>query len=291
MRVGAFELVEPLPRLQEPIALVALRPWVDVGGAGTSTLAFLEHWCSASPLGSLARPGDFFDFTRYRPTIRAAQGQRQITVPNSFINWGSGAAGKDFVFLHLLEPQMQGEVYVESVLEVLQALDVKRYCLVGGMHDAVPHTRPLIVTGSHDTRPDELRELGVQISNYEGPTSIIGLVPQEASKMGVEVTSLMVHLPQYAELDIDYAGQSRLLEVLSSLYGLDIDLAPVRRAAEKQYSEMTRSVDKDPDFKQVLEQLEAYYETRAGKTGEEPPRLAPEIEQFLRDINKRFGKD
>ena len=66
MRIGAFEIDEPLPELREPHALVTLRPWVDVGRVGRQTLIRLERHLDAQEIGKLARPGNFYDFTRYR---------------------------------------------------------------------------------------------------------------------------------------------------------------------------------------------------------------------------------
>ena len=40
----------------------------------------------------------------------------------------------------------------------------------------------------------------------------------------------------------------------------------------------------------MLPQLEAYYETRTRKAEEEPTQhLSPEVEKFLKDIDKRFS--
>ncbi len=76
MRLGAFELNEPLPELNEPHALAMLQPWIDVGSVGTLTLSWLETYLGAKELASLARPGNFFDFTRYRPTSYFQEGRR-----------------------------------------------------------------------------------------------------------------------------------------------------------------------------------------------------------------------
>jgi len=35
MRIGAFDLPEPVPTLRDAHALVMIRPWVDVGSVGT----------------------------------------------------------------------------------------------------------------------------------------------------------------------------------------------------------------------------------------------------------------
>ncbi len=71
MRVGAFELNEPVPELREPHALTMLRPWVDVGSVGSLVLLWLESLFQAKDLARLVRPGNFFDFTRYRPIIHS----------------------------------------------------------------------------------------------------------------------------------------------------------------------------------------------------------------------------
>ncbi len=76
MRVGEFELIEPVPELRNPCAIVMLRPWVDVGRVGTIVLTKLERYLGAKELGRLARPGTYFDFTRYRPRTRIVGGQK-----------------------------------------------------------------------------------------------------------------------------------------------------------------------------------------------------------------------
>jgi len=292
MRIGAFQVKEPLPDLREPHALAVLRPWVDVGGVGSMTIALLEDYLHAKPLGKLFRPGDFFDFTRYRPAIRLVKGQREVEIPNSFINCSGRSDGNDFLLFQLLEPHMQGEVYADSVLKVLQKLAVRRYCLIGGMYDAVPHTRPLIVTGSATgSVEEELRGLGVQSSDYEGPTTIAILVSQQAPKYNIEIMSLIVHLPQYVRLEKDYAGVLCLMELLCSLYHFPIDLEELKRKAEKQSVEMGLAVDREPQLKQAVQQLEAYYDVRVAKVEKEQPKLSPEIEEFLRDATKRFGQN
>ncbi len=208
MRIGAFQVREPLPELREPHALVTLYPWVDIGSVGKVTLNLLEKNLHAKPLGRLLKPGKFFDFTRYRPVIHLVKGQREIEIPNSFVNYARRSDGNDFLFFHLLEPHMLGEDYADSVLRVLREFGVKRYCLIGSMYDAVPHTKPLIVTGNTaGPAGEELSKLGVQPSDYEGPTTIAVLVSQRAPKYNIEVMSLIVHLPQYLRLEEDYENE------------------------------------------------------------------------------------
>ena len=84
MRLGAFEINEPLPELHEPHVIAVLRPWINVGRVGTLALSRLEQHFGAKDLGQLARPGAFYDFTRYRPRTRFVNGKRVLNIPNTF---------------------------------------------------------------------------------------------------------------------------------------------------------------------------------------------------------------
>lgn len=289
MRVGAFDLEEPLPQLSEPHALAMLQPWVDVGNVGSSTLAELEDYLHARPLGKLRRPGHFFDFTRYRPTASFHEGQRMVTIPNVAINYAQREKGNDLLFLHLMEPHMLGETYVASIVKVLERFNVRRYSLLGAMYDMVPHTKPLQVTGSASS--PQVQELiaryGIHSSSYEGPTTILTLINQEAVQRGWETMGMIVHLPQYAPIEHDASGQLRLLEVLAALYDLPLDLSSVREQAESQRREISGEVQSNPQLRRLLQRLEARYETQLQEQGETqaPTQLSPEIERFLREMD------
>lgn len=292
MRVGAFDLEEPLPQLHEAHALAMLQPWVDVGSVGSSTLTELENHLHARPLGKLRRPGHFFDFTRYRPTARFHEGQRVVTIPNVAINYAHREQGNDLLFLHLMEPHMLGEAYVSSIVKVLERFNVQRYCLLGAMYDMVPHTRPLQVTGSASS-PDAqefIARFGVSSSSYEGPTTILTLLNQEATLRGWETMGMIAHLPQYAPLEQDASGQLRLLEVLGELYHLSFDLSTVRAQAEVQRQEISAEVERNPQLRRLLHRLEARYEAQLQEREESRPtvQLPPQIEQFLRDMDTQL---
>lgn len=301
MRVGAFEIDEPIPQLRDPHAFAMIRPWVDVGSVGTLTLNRLERYMGSKDLGRLHRPGNFFDFTRYRPNMRLVEGIRQVKIPNSTIRYATTDNGPDYLFFHLLEPHSNGEDYTDSVLEVVRHFGVKRYCRVGAMYDAVPHTRPLLVTGSlgsvEQKRP--VPNFKLQQSTYQGPTTIMNLLSEGIERDQIETINFMVHLPQYVQLEEDYAGTSRMIEVLSSVYeNIPADLAPVRRG-QRQYRELSATVERNSELKNLIQQMEQYYdsqltaEAESGSSGQSSPApaLSPEIEAFLSELGDRLEGD
>ena len=287
MRIGAFEIREPLPELEEPHALAILRPWINVGRVGTLTLSRLERYFASRELGELAQPGRFFDFTRYRPRSRLVGDKREMTIPNSTISYVHREEKPDFLFCNLREPHAFGEDYVDSILEILKTFGVKRYCLIGGMYDIVPHTRPLLVSGGMGGQQaiEEARRVHVQESNYQGPTSITAMVTLEALKLGIEHMTFVVHLPQYVQLEEDHAGVARLMNILCSMYQLPAQLAEDERG-RKQYQELTAAVERNSELAGVLQQLESQYDSNQHPAEDQPMPLSPAVEKFLQELGE-----
>jgi hypothetical protein len=291
MLLGDFEAVEPLTGLKEPHALALLRPWVDVGSVGTLTLSRVERYLHAQEIGRLARPGRFYDFTRYRPRSYINQGRRELFVPNTIIRYASREESPDLLFVHLLEPHLYGEDYVDSVLAVLEHFQVKRYSLIGGMYDMVPHTRPLLVSGaaSGPTIDAEDRLLRVRSSNYEGPTTITYLISQQAAERGIQTRTFVVHLPQYFQVEEDFSGAARLMEILCTVYHLPSRLIEQDRG-QQQYTNLQATVRDTTDMTALLQRLEEHYDQEQRNERESSPPLSPDIEQFLRELGEGFDR-
>jgi hypothetical protein len=290
MRIGAFEVKEPIPELNEPYLFTILRPWIDVNNVGSLVLNELETQFGAEELARLVKPGSFFDFTRYRPTLYLEEGIRKLSVPNVTLHYAKREGGNDLLFLHLLEPHALSEVYVDSVLRLLKTLKVKKYILLGSMYDVVPHTKPLIVNGGALGRETEqdLKKSGALPSSYQGPTTITILISQKAPECGIETIWFIVSLPQYVILEEDYLGKVRLMEILNLLYNIPINKRDFERALD-QRSLISQKVERTPELKNLLPQLETMYEVRIKtKEGEGMPKLSSEIEELLWKIT---GKD
>ena len=289
MRVGDFELEEPVPELREPHVLAVLRPWIDVGNVGTLSLDRAERHLRAKEMGRLVRPGRFYDFTRYRPRSYIDQGKRGYSIPSTVIRYAIREEAPDLIFVHLLEPHAYGEDYTDSVVEVLKLLGIKRYTLIGAMYDMVPHTRPLLVSGGSNQpqAEEEYRLVGARASNYEGPTSITHLISQQAESMGMETRAFIVHLPQYFQVDEDFTGTSRLMKVLCSLYNLPDRLLEPERGRQ-QYDALQNIVKDASGVSSLLERLEERYDREQREGDESSIQLSPNIEEFLKELDQGF---
>jgi predicted ATP-grasp superfamily ATP-dependent carboligase len=293
MRLGWFDTIDPIPELKNPHVLVVIPSWLNAGESAAMALNVLEESSHAEHLASLVRPGEFLDFTRYRPTTLMKEGTFKFEIPNAIAAYGK-VKDSDFIFLRLPEPHMRSEQYIDSVLELLKYFKVKRYCLLGSVYEMLPHTRPPLITGqaSNLVLQNTIEAAKVLPSQYEGPTSILNLIGQEVKKLGIETMSLVVHVPGYFQLSADHRGETHLLEVLKALYDTPIpreDIEHAREETEQMETAAETFLQVNPQLRQMLTQLENNYDARVNSR--EQIRLSPEVEEFLQNMNQRFEAD
>lgn len=286
-----------MPQLPYPRLLLVLRPWVDVGAVGATALTFLEEQWAAADLGELVRPGEFYDFTRYRPTIGTRDGERHVTVPNTVVRWS--AAGSGWITVHALEPHMRGEDFSDAVVELIERLGVREYMMIGAMYGPVPHTRPAVLSGSATMEPlkSALERAGVSGSTYEGPTTILATIPERAKALNVATATMLVQLPAYTQFDTDSRGTWTLLNALNALFSLELDLAPILRQSEEQYRGLDSAVPQSPQMAAWVRELESAYDREYGQSASSSPgpssdtKLSPELERFLKELESNWDSN
>lgn len=292
MRIGDFELQEPLPMLKDPHVLAVVRPWIDVGNVGTLTMRRLERHLESKEIGRLVKPGRYYDFTRYRPKSVLKQGVREYSIPSTTISAAVREHGPDLITLHMLEPHLYGEDYTDSLIELLKYLGVKRYSMIGAMYDMVPHTRQLLVSGgildSHNEA--EYKLVGVRPSDYEGPTTITYLVSNALDAADIETRIFVVHLPQYFQVEEDFTGTARLMTIMCTLYGLPIRLADSERGRQ-QYASLQNIVTDTSEVAGLLERLEERYDRENNPDSEPTSDLSPMVEEFLQGLGSNTEFD
>ncbi len=263
MRLGAFELTEPVPKLNRPYVFATLRPWIDVNNVGSMVLKEVRKQFTAFELGKLARPGRFYDFTRYRPIITIEGGINEMSIPNTTIQYVRREEQNDLVLLDLLEPHTNAHVFVESVLKLLTQLQASKYILLGSMYDVVPHTRPLLVSGygMGENALQDIRMAGAMPITYHGPSTYANLITKKAAESGMDAAVFIVSLPQYVVMEEDYLGKVRLMEVLNTLYNIPIDNEEFDRAL-RQRQVITERLKDSTEVTSIISELEENYDMR-----------------------------
>ncbi|MCU1613489.1 MAG: hypothetical protein JWO98_1029, partial [Frankiales bacterium] len=97
-----------LPRLTNPVAVVAFEGWNDAGDAATGAVEHLELIWDATPLAALD-PEDYYDFQVNRPTVWMDAGVRKVTWPTTRLSVVRIESPKprDVVLVRGIEPSMR----------------------------------------------------------------------------------------------------------------------------------------------------------------------------------------
>jgi len=291
MKIGDFKISEDLPKINNPCSIAMLKPWIDVGRVGSLSISQLCKSLKAIEIGRLSEPGMFFDFTRYRPYMKVVDDKKILEIPNTIIYYAEdNITGNNFIFLKLREPHMLGENYANSVAEILTYFGVSEYCRIGGMYDSVPHTRPIIVTGTLTEEQNILTGnlISPRKNTYQGPTSIVNLVAEMVTEADILTTSLMAHLPQYAQLDEDHMATYKLMQVLSSLYGFSDSFYDLEKG-KKQYSDLDEAIEKNSQINSLVKQLEIYYDNILSTNHTNKEHFSEDIEIFLKEMGNRLS--
>jgi hypothetical protein len=138
-----------LPRLDQPMAVVAFEGWNDAGDAATGAVEHLELIWDAKPLAALD-PEDYYDFQVNRPTVSLVGGvSRRVEWPTTRISVARPeGAERDVVLIRGIEPNMRWRGFCDELTELCRELDVQTVVLLGALLADTPHTRPTPVSGS-----------------------------------------------------------------------------------------------------------------------------------------------
>jgi proteasome assembly chaperone (PAC2) family protein len=190
----------------------------------------------------------------------------------------------DLVVVKGIEPSMKWKTFAANILDLADDLDVTMILTLGSLLADTPHTRPISVNGS-GTHPDIAERLGVEVSKYEGPTGILGVIQEAAQRRGIDAVSLWAAIPHYAAASPSPKATLALINALEDFLSISLppgDLPEQSQAWEKSVDEMAAE---DSEISEYVRQLEtARDESELPETTGDS--IAREFERYLRRRNK-----
>ena len=275
--------VHDLPDLREPVILAAFAGWNDAAQVATHALTTLVDLWSAQRFAEID-PEPFYSFTDTRPTINIGPaGRRSLHWPsNHFFGHRLADNERDVVVLRGTEPNLHWRSFCRTVLSLADQVGASCLVTLGGLLADVPHTVEPRLTGfaSAPRLLPQLRQLGVQMSSYEGPTGIIGALHHAWGGADRPAISLWGNVPHYISATPNPQVSLALLRRVSGLLGIDVPLAALERQAGAFRTQVDEALRANPDAQTYVRQLEQQLEN---ETPPEPaPKLIDELEEFLR---------
>jgi len=283
------------PVLRRPVLISAFRGWNDGGQAATVAAAYLARQWDATRFADID-PESFMDFQAVRPTVTLDGGlTRRIEWPeNVFFHATVPGTDQDAVILLGVEPNYRWRAFTDLVVGLARDLGVELVVTLGALLADVPHTRPAPVTGAA-TDPRLVEELGLQLSRYEGPTGIVGVLHDACRSADLRSVSLWSAVPHYVSLAPSPRAAKALCVRLADLMGVPIPTVELDDAEEEYAAQVSEAVASDPETQAYVEELEQRADSLESFTDEgrlpSGEALADELTRFLRDRDRDHGRD
>ena len=286
--------IHKIPALRNPVMLIAFSGWNDAAEAATGAAShILGAWTDAQhaindQVGVVPEliadidPEEFYDFQVNRPIVDIDESQiRSLTWPGTQI-FGLATPNFDFDFIIVrgVEPSMKWKTFTHDLLDLADDLEVQTIITLGSMLADAPHSRPITVTGS-GAHPELAKRLGVEVSRYEGPTGILGVIADACLRRGLDAVSLWAAIPHYASNSPSPKATLALINALEDFLEISLPQGDLHADSLEWESEVDELAREDSDVAEYVKALEESKDSAllSDVSGED---LARELERFLR---------
>lgn len=292
------------PKAETIYMIAGWRQWADAGSISSALPRYLIKQMGARKIGEI-KPKGFYMFqvpgTHHllRPTITLQNGYRQSFErrKNEFYYAGDDRVGV-VIFLGD-EPHFNAELYVELMLEAIQALGVRRVVALGGVYGAMPYDkdRQISCLYSLPHMKEELAQYAVRLSDYEGGATIGTFLVDQAEALQVEVIDFYAFVPAYnfaqssvqpqgISVENDFKAWYDLMRRFNHMLGLGFDLTDLQRLSDELVETLD---DKIAQMEQEMPQLNVreYMETLDTEFTELP--FMPLDDVWVEGLDGLFG--
>ena len=278
--------LEDVPELDNPVVIAAFEGWNDAGEAATAAVDHLVDVWDAEPIAALD-PEDYYDFQVNRPRVVLDEGRRRIHWRTTRVLVASSAGlDRDVILVQGIEPSFRWRAFTIELMEFAQEVGATTVITLGALMADVAHSRPIPVTATSDNE-DTRHRLDLEMSTYEGPTGIVGVIADAANQVGIPSVSCWAAVPHYAGHTPSPKATLALVVRLEDLFDAPVEhgeLDEDSRAWERGIDELAAS---DSEVAEYVESLEEAQDT-ADLPEASGDAIAKEFERYLR---RRGGDD
>ena len=280
--------IHQIPALRSPVMVIAFSGWNDAGEAATGAAShLLASWIESDSdvvpeLIADVDVEEFYDFQVNRPTVCIDESSiRSLTWPGTQIfGLRTPELNHDFVIVRGVEPSMKWKTFAGDILDLADDLEIDMVITLGSMLADTPHTRPITVSGS-GAHPEIAQRLGVEISKYEGPTGILGVIQDACVRRGIDAVSLWAAIPHYASSSPSPKAILALINALEDFLEITLPQGELVNESCDWEIEVSEMAKEDSDVAEYVKALEE------SKDAAELPEvsgesIARELERFLR---------
>ena len=243
------------PQLHDPLLVAAFEGWNDAGDAASAAADWLVQKSQAERFASID-PDEHIDYQSRRPRVELVDGVTRAVNWPAHDYYAASFGDRDLVVLRGVEPNIRWKDYCSSVMTVATQTGCTMVVTLGALLGDVPHTRRVRVTGTA-TDPELVGTLGLVPSRYEGPTGIVGVLNDACRAAGIQSVSLWAPVPHYIATPPNPPATRALLERLSTLAGLTLELDGLEQLVDIWRAQVDHAIADNDEVQTYVRRLEA----------------------------------
>lgn len=245
-----------MPKAEQVYMIAGWEQWADAGSVSSGLPQYLINQLRARKIGEMRADGYYLfqipgTHHLLRPQVKFEDGYSKTIKPrvNSF--YYTGNAQKGLVIFIGEEPHMDIDRYAATFFRAAKQLSVQRIAAVGGVYGAMPYEKDREVSCTYSMRhmKEELRKYAVRFSNYEGGATIGSYLVNQAEQAAMEMLVFNAFVPAYdfsqaglplqgLRIEDDYRAWYELMQRLTHMFRLDLDLSDLDRQSEALVTSM-----------------------------------------------------
>ncbi len=284
------------PELKSPVLLCAFGGWADAASAASGALRYLMLKREGQRIAEFD-PDALYVYTTTRPvTMQENGGIRRLQWPE--LAWTAlevPEADHDLVILVGPEPDLRWRECVQAIGSFAARLGVTQLLTFGGFLAQVHYAGPPAMLGiSSDPQfRAKMHRMGIEESNYQGPTGFVTAVLREAADRGIPAASIWIAAPSYLSNTSNPKLAAALLQTAEQLLEQDLWLAELNAAGRDMERRIEDALRARPDLASFLKRLrgeeEDEVETSAPE-GDEAQSELPSAEEVLKDLEDHLRR-
>lgn len=295
MTDSIFSVDDAERRAQVPKGLpliVALAGISDAGGVISQLDEFL--WGQYAPEEVIRFHTDLLlDYRSRRPTITFDEDHFVDYSPEELLlSLCRDELGKPFLLLSGFEPDFRWELFLDTLLELIDEFEVSTTAWTHAIPMPVPHTRPLRATVSGN-RDDLIEARSVWKPTTRLPASVTHVLEYRLSTLGEEVVGFALLVPHYLANNDYPDALLAALDGIMSATGLIFATETIREASRAFREQVDAQIQQNIESGEMLRGLEERYDEYMEDQSKRSPlmtadgslptadQLASELERYL----------
>ena len=235
-----------------------------------------------------------YDYRARRPRMSYMSDHfEDISLPEIQLVECTDELGNHFLLLHGEEPDTGWMTVVDTLVEVVEDLDISLVITMQAVPFPAPHTRPVAIT-AHATDRELIAGRLPWVGNMEVPGSLAGFFELQLGRDGHKAMGFVAHVPQYLANMPHPRSALTLIGEVCGVSGLDISTDQLRAFSDKADAELNEQIAENEENRSVVASLEESFDQLVAQRGGIDEGVAPsgdeiaaQVEKFLAEMDAR----